>query len=103
MQLISRRDTESLEGVRVRTAIPQAIHRHRRSRVVERILLLALLALGLSSLPQALWTVRAHADEISDLMNSPSGQSENPDQAENPDLKLKSGPDPCLDGLHTPH
>ncbi len=102
MQLNSRRNTESLEGVRVRMATSQSIHRHKRSHAVERILIVALLAFGFSSLPQALLTARAHADEISDLMNSSSDQLENPDQAESPDGKLKSGPDPCLAGLKTP-
>ncbi len=58
----------------------------RRNRWLEKFLVAALLTLGLSSLPSMLWTVSAHADEVSDLMNS--------DQLENlqaePNAKLKS-------------
>ena len=97
MQLRTQRDTYSLGGITIRTAIPQAIHRHQLSRAVERILIVALLAFGLSSIFQSFWTVGAHADEVSD---STSDQSEDLGQAENPDLKSEL--DTCLAGLKTP-
>ena len=102
MQLNSRRNTESLVEVRVRTATPQAIHRHKRSRVVEKILIVALLAFGFSSGFQLWWTLRAQADGVSGLINAPSDQLKNLGQAEGPNAKLKSTPDPCLAKVPTP-
>src|SRR5271155_5032229 len=101
MRLNSRKNIENLEGPSARTAIPQAIHRHKRSRAVEKILFVALLAFGFSSLSQALWTVSAHADEVSDLMSSPSDQSENLSQPDAVDSCLANLPTPPLKpGLH---
>jgi Thaumatin family len=74
MQLDARRNADSLGEVRVRTATPLAIGRDKR-RVVNRILLVALLAFGFSSLFQTLWTISVHA---------------------------QAGPDSCLNGLPTP-
>ncbi len=76
MQLASLRETQRLEGVRIRTA-PRHARRRERSRAVENILFVALLAFGLSSVLQLFRPVAAQADELSDLMNESSNQLEN--------------------------
>lgn len=101
MHSIRDRNSGTLEQQRVRGDTARAIHRGRRRRITAEILIVALVALVCATLPKAPWTAIARADDLSDLMNLPSDQLENLDQADEPAARSR-GADPCLEKLPVP-